>query len=74
MYNTYISSIQSIVSSDSTTVNVSRSLTSLRSVFISSDTDVQEGRLNLYNTSRNNVYSPMAGKRAIADIVKNSAT
>jgi hypothetical protein len=61
VYNTYISSIQSIVSSDSTNVNVSRSLTALRSVFISFDKHVQEGRLTWYNKSWNNFYSPMAG-------------
>jgi hypothetical protein len=61
VYNTYISSIQSLVSSDSTNVNVSRSLTALRSVFSSLDTNFQEGRLTWYNKSWNNLYSPMAG-------------
>jgi hypothetical protein len=73
VYSTYISSIQSIINSDSINVNVTRSLTALRSVFISLDKHSQEGRLNWYNQSWNNLYSPMAGNEGTADTVKTSA-
>ena len=66
VYNTYTSRIQSTVSSDATNVNVSRSLTSLRSVFISLDKNFEYGRANWYNKSWNNFYSPMAGNLGTA--------
>jgi hypothetical protein len=46
VYNTYISSNQSIVRSDSTKVNVSRSLTALKSDFMSLDINLRRS-LNL---------------------------
>ncbi len=73
VYNTYISSIQSIVSSDSTNVNVSRSLTSLRSVFIALDKNFQEQRASWYNKSWNNFYSPMAGNLGTAFVPKHNS-
>jgi hypothetical protein len=73
VYDTYISSIQSIVSSDSTNVNVSRSLTSLRSIFISLDKNLAEGRLTWYNKTWNNFYSPMAGNLATGNIPVRSS-
>jgi hypothetical protein len=47
-YDTYISSIQTITSAD-TQVNVSRSLTSLRSVFMSLDKNFTEARIKWCN-------------------------
>ena len=71
-YNTYIHSIQSKVSSDSTNVNVSSSLTSLRSVFIALAKNTGS-RLNWYNQSWNNFYSPMAGNLGTACIHNDGA-
>ena len=60
-YNTFISNIQTILSGD-TQINVSRSLTKLRSVFISLQRDIeaQSARNNGINKLWNNFYSPMA--------------
>ena len=63
VHDTYISSIQIIVSSDNTNVNVSRSLTSLTSAFSSLDKNVAGARLSWYNKAWNNFYSPMAGNK-----------
>jgi hypothetical protein len=60
VYDTYISSIQTVTSPDCQ-VNVSRSLTSLRSVFMSLDKTFTEGRLKYYNKSWNNFWSTMIG-------------
>ena len=61
VYNTFISNIQTILSGD-TQINVSRSLTKLRSVFISLQRDIeaQSARNNGINKLWNNFYSPMA--------------
>ena len=50
VYDIYISSLQTITNAD-TQVNVSRSLTALRSVFMSLDKDVYLGRLRWHNKS-----------------------
>jgi hypothetical protein len=62
VYNTFISNIQTILSEDSQ-INVSRSLSKLKSVFISLQRDIAAGpgpRRTYYNKSWNNFYSPMA--------------
>ena len=61
VYNTFISNIKTILSGD-TQINVSRSLTKLRSVFISLQRDIeaQSARNNGINKLWNNFYSPMA--------------
>ena len=61
VYNTFISNIQTILSGD-TQINVSHSLTKLRSVFISLQRDIeaQSARNNGINKLRNNFYSHMA--------------
>jgi hypothetical protein len=61
VYNTFISNIQTIVSAD-TQINVSRSLTRLRSVFLSLEKDFRDTteRKQIYNKNWNNFYSPMA--------------
>ena len=48
VYDTYVSSIQTITSAD-TQVNVSRSLTYLRSIFMSLDKTFSEGRIKWCN-------------------------
>ena len=52
VYDTYISSLQTITSAD-TQVNVSRSLTALRSVSMSLDKTLSEGRVRWHNKSWN---------------------
>ena len=59
VYNTFISNIQTILSGD-TQINVSRSLSKLKSVFITLDKDFVGQRLTYYNKTWNNFYSPMA--------------
>jgi hypothetical protein len=60
VYNTFISNIQTIQSAD-TQINVSRSLTKLRSVFISLLRNFAGERARWFNKDWNNFYSPMAG-------------
>jgi hypothetical protein len=65
VYNTYISNIQTVVAPD-TQINVSRSLTRLRSVFLSLERNFKNTagadtvRAIWYNKPWNNFYSPMA--------------
>jgi hypothetical protein len=65
VYNTYISNIQTVVAPD-TQINVSRSLTRLRSVFLSLERNFKTAanadtvRSIWYNKHWNNFYSPMA--------------
>jgi hypothetical protein len=60
VYNTFISNIQTILSGD-TQINVSRSLTKLRSVFITLQRDINpiSQRNNGINKLWTNFYSPM---------------
>lgn len=60
VYNTFISSLQTIVSAD-TQINVSRSLSKMKSLFVSLDKDFTDGRLTYYNKRFNNFWSPLAG-------------
>ena len=62
MYDTYISSLQTITRSD-TQVTVSRSLTALRSVSMSLDKAFTEGRIKCCNRSWTTCYSTMLGNR-----------
>jgi hypothetical protein len=59
VYNTYISNIQTIVAPD-TQINVSRSLTRLRAVFLSLERDLKLKRAVWYRKNWNSFYSPMA--------------
>ena len=64
VYNTFISNIQTVLSQD-TQINVSRSLSRLRSVFLSLERDFSNepnktARTRWYNKHWNNFYSPMA--------------
>jgi hypothetical protein len=71
VYDTYISSLQTIVSADCQ-VNVSRSLTSLRSVFMSLDKNLSEARIKWCNKAWNTFYSPMIGNRDGPSNIKDS--
>ena len=62
VYDTDISSTQTITSSG-TQVNVSRSLTALRSVCMSLDKTFTESRIKWCNKSWNTFYSTMLGNR-----------
>ena len=60
VYNTFNSNIQTVQSED-TQINISRSLTKLRSVFLTLQRDLIGDRARWYNKQWNNFYSPMAG-------------
>ena len=60
VYDTYISSVQTIVSAD-TQINVSRSLRRLKSVCITVYKIMVGDRLTYYNKPYNKFYSPMVG-------------
>ena len=62
VYNTFISSLQTIVSNDSQ-INVSRSLSKLKSMFVTLDKDFGSGtpRQTFYNKQHNNFWSPIVG-------------
>ena len=55
-------------------VNVSRSLTALRSVFMSLDNAFTEGRVRWLNKSWNTFYSTMIGNRSYASKINESDT
>jgi hypothetical protein len=59
VYNTFISNIRTIVAPD-TQINVSRSLTRLRSVFLSLERDLEKQRATWFTKNWNSFYSPMA--------------
>ena len=60
VYNTFISSLQTVVAAD-TQVNVSRSLSKMKSVFVSLDKNFTDQRLKFYNKTWNNFWSPNTG-------------
>ena len=60
VYNTFISSLQTIVSADSQ-INISRSLSKMKSMFLSLDKDFTGSRATYYNKRFNNFWSPLAG-------------
>jgi hypothetical protein len=60
VYNTFISSLQTIVSAD-TQINVSRSLSKMKSMFVSLDKNFTGLRLKYYNKQFNNFWSPLVG-------------
>ena len=60
VYNTFISTLQSVVAAE-TQVNVSRSLSKMKSVFVSLDKAFTGTRLQYYNKFWNNFWSPNAG-------------
>ncbi len=59
VYNTFISNIQTILSGD-TQINVSRSLSKLKSVFLTLERNFTGPRNTFHNKQWNNFYSPMA--------------
>jgi hypothetical protein len=59
VFNTYISSLQTVVSND-TQVNVSRSLSKMKSIFITLDKDLNGDRKTFFNRRWNNFWSPLA--------------
>jgi hypothetical protein len=59
VYNTFISNIQTIVAPD-TQINVSRSLSRLKSVFLSLERILDKQRAVWYTKDWNSFYSPMA--------------
>jgi hypothetical protein len=62
VYNTFISTLQTVVSAD-TQINVSRSLSKMKSVFVTLDKNYSDldPRATFYNKSWNNFWSPNAG-------------
>jgi hypothetical protein len=62
VYNTFISTLQTVVSAD-TQINVSRSLSKMKSVFVTLDKNFTTGdlRATFYNKFWNNFWSPNAG-------------
>jgi hypothetical protein len=65
VYNTFISSLQTVVSAE-TQINVSRSLSKMKSLFMTLDRDFLVGgaisnRSTHYNKRWNNFWSPLAG-------------
>jgi hypothetical protein len=59
VYNTFISNIQTITTPD-TQINVSRSLTRLKSVFITLERNLDKARAVWHTKNWNSFYSPMA--------------
>jgi hypothetical protein len=59
VYNTFISSLQTVLSNDAQ-INVSRSLTKLKSIFLTLDRNFEDERLTFYNKQFNSFWSPMA--------------
>jgi hypothetical protein len=60
VYNTFISTLQTVVAAE-TQINVSRSLSKMKSVFVSLDKAFTGDRLKFYNKFWNNFWSPNAG-------------
>jgi len=71
VYNTFISSLQTIVSADSQ-INVSRSLSKMKSMFLSLDKDFAGSRATFYNKRFNNFWSPLVGN-ALTDNLTHSS-
>jgi hypothetical protein len=59
VYNTFVSNIQTIVAAD-TQINVSRSLSRLKSVFLSLERNLDKQRAVWHTKNWNSFYSPMA--------------
>ena len=60
VYNTFISTLQTVVAAE-TQINVSRSLSKMKSVFVSLDKGFTGTRAQWYNKFWNNFWSPNAG-------------
>ena len=60
VYNTFISTLQTVVAAE-TQINVSRSLSKMKSVFVTLDKAFTSTRATYYNKSWNNFWSPNAG-------------
>ena len=71
VYNTFISSLQTIVSAD-TQINVSRSLSKMKSIFLSLDKDFAGARKTYYNKKFNNFWSPLVGNGLTGVLTHNS--
>ncbi len=63
VFNTFISTLQTVVSAE-TQINVSRSLSKMKSVFVTLDKVFEGTRATHYNKVWNNFWSPNAGKGA----------
>ena len=63
VYNTFISTLQTVVAAE-TQINVSRSLSKMKSVFVTLDKGFTRDRAKFYNTLWNNFWSPNAGAGA----------
>ena len=72
VYNTYISSLQTIVTFD-TQINVSRSLSKMKSMFITLDKDFAGARSTFYNKQYNNFWSPIVGAGVTTALTHDSA-
>jgi hypothetical protein len=60
VYNTFISTLQTVVAAE-TQINVSRSLSKMKSVFVTLDKGFTGDRKTHYNKSWNNFWSPNSG-------------
>ena len=60
VYNTFISTLQTVVAAE-TQINVSRSLSKMKSVFVTLDKGFTGARKTHYNKFWNNFWSPNAG-------------
>ena len=70
VFNTFVSSLQTVVSSD-TQINVSRSLSKMKSLFMTLDRDFTQNRRSWYNKRWNNFYSPLAEESIQAKPISN---
>ncbi len=67
VFNTFISTLQTVVSAE-TQINVSRSLSKMKSVFVTLDKGFEGTRATHYNKVWNNFWSPNAGKGTTATL------
>ena len=67
VFNTFISTLQTVVSAE-TQINVSRSLSKMKSVFVTLDKVFEGTRATHYNKVWNNFWSPNAGKGTTATL------
>jgi hypothetical protein len=70
VYNTFISTLQTVVAAE-TQINVSRSLSKMKSVFVSLDKGFTGDRKTHYNKFWNNLWSPNAGVSSTGVLTHN---
>ena len=75
VYNTFISTLQTVVAAE-TQINVSRSLSKMKSVFVTLDKafGASDARTLFYNKSWNNFWSPNAGTGGTDFLTHNGET